>query len=104
MLQASVASPKQRHRLLHQSKQLCTKDPGPATVGGVATGASRIFLSQGCLPSSLYGSSAYGTVNTAGTLTGLLGNIFGFTSGDVNAGNTTSTDLQSNYLLRQIAY
>ncbi len=75
-------------------KQLCTKDPGPATVGGVATGASRIFLSQGCLPSSLYGSSAYGTVNTAGTLTGLLGNIFGFTSGDVNAGNTTSTDLQ----------
>ncbi|WP_421736745.1 TonB-dependent receptor [Caulobacter sp.] len=75
-------------------KQLCTKDNGPASVGGVPTGASRIFLTQGCLPSSLYGASAYGTVNTSGTLTGLLGNIFGFTSGDVNAGDTTSRDLQ----------
>jgi outer membrane receptor protein involved in Fe transport len=75
-------------------KQLCTKDNGPATVGGVPTGASRVFLTQGCLPASIYGASAYGTVNTSGTLTGLLGNIFGFTSGDVNAGNTTSTDLQ----------
>jgi outer membrane receptor protein involved in Fe transport len=76
-------------------KQLCTKDNGPATVGGVPTGASRAFLTQGCLPASLYGASAYGTVNSSGTLTGLLGNIFGFTSGDVNAGDTTSTDLQS---------
>jgi outer membrane receptor protein involved in Fe transport len=76
-------------------KQLCTKDNGPATVGGVPTGASRVFLTQGCLPASLYGASAYGTVNSSGTLTGLLGNIFGFTSGDVNAGDTTSTDLQS---------
>jgi outer membrane receptor protein involved in Fe transport len=76
-------------------KQLCTKDNGPATVGGVPTGAARAFLTQGCLPASLYGASAYGTVNTSGTLTGLLGNIFGFTSGDVNTGDTTSTDLQS---------
>jgi outer membrane receptor protein involved in Fe transport len=76
-------------------KQLCTKDNGPATVGGVPTGASRAFLTQGCLPASLYGASAYGTVNSSGTLTGLLGNIFGFTSGDVNAGDTTSTDLQA---------
>jgi outer membrane receptor protein involved in Fe transport len=76
-------------------KQLCTKDNGPATVGGVPTGASRVFLTQGCLPASLYGASAYGTVNSSGTLTGLLGNIFGFTSGDVNAGDTTSTDLQA---------
>jgi hypothetical protein len=76
-------------------KQLCTKDNGPATVGGVPTGASRVFLTQGCLPASLYGASAYGTVNSSGTLTGLLGNIFGFTSGDVNTGDTTSTDLQS---------
>jgi outer membrane receptor protein involved in Fe transport len=75
-------------------KQLCTKDPGPATVGGVPTGAARNYLTQGCLPASLYGSSAYGTVNSSGTLTGLLGNIFGFTSGDVYAGKNTSTDLQ----------
>jgi len=75
-------------------KQLCTKDNGPATVGGVATGAARGYLTQGCLPASLYSPSAYGTVNSSGTLTGLLGNIFGFTSGDVNAGNTTSTNLR----------
>ncbi len=75
-------------------KQLCTKDNGPATVGGVPTGASRVFLTQGCLPASLYGASAYGTVNTSGTLSGLLGNTFGFTPGDVNVGDTTSTDLQ----------
>ena len=31
-------------------KQLCTKDNGPATVGGVPTGAARAFLTQGCLP------------------------------------------------------
>ena len=39
------------------------------------------YLTQGCLPGSLYAPAAYGTVNTSGTLTGLLGNIFGFTSG-----------------------
>ncbi|MET3665138.1 TonB-dependent receptor [Caulobacter sp. 1776] len=75
-------------------KQLCTKDNGPATVGGVPTGASRVFLTQGCLPGSLYAPTAYGTVNSSGSLTGLLGNIFGFTPGDVNAGDTTSTNLR----------
>jgi len=75
-------------------KQLCTKDLGPATVGGVPSGAARAFLSQGCLPASLYSDSAYGTVNTSGTLTGELGNIFGFTSGDANAGDTASRNLR----------
>ncbi|MFZ0269990.1 TonB-dependent receptor [Caulobacter sp.] len=75
-------------------KQLCTKDNGPATLGGVPTGAARAFLTQGCLPASLYGDSAYGTVNTSGTLTGELGNIFGFTSGDANTGDTTSRNLR----------
>jgi hypothetical protein len=60
----------------------------------VPTGAARAFLTQGCLPASLYGDSAYGTVNTSGTLTGELGNIFGFTSGDANAGDTTSRNLR----------
>jgi outer membrane receptor protein involved in Fe transport len=79
-------------------KQLCTKDNGPATLPlgpfSVPTGAARVFLTQGCLPASLYGDSAYGTVNTSGTLTGELGNIFGFTSGDANTGDTTSRDLR----------
>ena len=75
-------------------KQLCTKDLGPATVGGVATGAARAFLSQGCLPGSLYSDAAYGTVNTSGTLNGELGNLLGFTSGDANTGDTTSRNLR----------
>ncbi|MBO9708681.1 MAG: TonB-dependent receptor [Caulobacter sp.] len=75
-------------------KQLCTKDNGPATIGGVATGSARPFLTQGCLPASLYGDSAYGTVNTSGTLTGELGNLLGFTSGDANFGDTTSRNLR----------
>ncbi|KQY27619.1 TonB-dependent receptor [Caulobacter sp. Root487D2Y] len=75
-------------------KQLCTKDNGPATLGGVPTGAARAFLTQGCQNASLYSNNAYGTVNTSGTLTGELGNIFGFTSGDANAGDTTSHDLR----------
>jgi outer membrane receptor protein involved in Fe transport len=75
-------------------KQLCTKDLGPATIGGVATGSARPFLTQGCLPASLYGDSAYGTVNTSGTLTGELGNLVGFTSGDANLGDTTSRNLR----------
>ena len=75
-------------------KQLCTKDNGPATVGGVATGSARPFLTQGCLPASLYGDSAYGTVNTSGTLTGELGNLVGFTNGDANLGDTTSRNLR----------
>jgi len=79
-------------------KQLCTKDNGPATLplgpASVPTGAARAFLTQGCLPASLYGDSAYGTVNTSGTLTGELGNIFGFTSGDANTGDVTSRNLR----------
>ncbi|ADG09304.1 TonB-dependent receptor [Caulobacter segnis] len=75
-------------------KQLCTKDDGPATVGGVPTGAARRYLTQGCLSASIYKPAAYGTVNTSGTLTGLLGNIFGFTGGDANQGDNTSTNLR----------
>lgn len=75
-------------------KQLCTKDPGPATVGGVPTGTARRYLTQGCLPGSLYADAAYGTANTSGTLYGVLGNLVGFTSGDLNAGDTVTRDLR----------
>jgi hypothetical protein len=72
-------------------KQLCTKDNGPATVGGVPTGANRVFLTQGCLPTPrCITDAAYGTVNTSATLFGVLGNLVGFTNGDLNAGDTTS--------------
>lgn len=48
-------------------KQLCTRDPGPATIGGVAiTNPSlRGRVSQGCLPGSLYDDAAFGTPNGA---------------------------------------
>lgn len=46
-------------------KQLCTRDPGPATVGGVAITdpLTRGRLSQGCLPGSLYDDAAFGAPN-----------------------------------------
>ncbi len=45
-------------------KQLCTRDPGPASVGGVVlSDALRARLSQGCLPGSLYSDAAYGAPN-----------------------------------------
>ena len=66
-------------------KQLCIKDPGPATVGGVnATNASEA-LTQGCLPGSLYSNAAYGTFNTSASEPGWLTNLLGLTSGDVTA-------------------
>jgi outer membrane receptor protein involved in Fe transport len=46
-------------------KQLCTPDPGPATVGGVAVTdpLTRGRMSQGCLPGSLYADAAFGAPN-----------------------------------------
>ncbi len=82
-----------RNRL---QKQLCIKDPGPSSVGGVPvapaggpiTSNYAAFLSQGCLPGSLYQRSAYGTVNSNATLGGLIGNLFGINNGtDVYGAN-----------------
>ena len=59
-------------------KQLCISDPGPASVGGIATNAqTRAFLSQGCLPGSVYQNAAYGAVNSNGTLGGILADLSG---------------------------
>jgi outer membrane receptor protein involved in Fe transport len=82
--------------------QMCTKDIGPASVGGVATtNAEREFLSQGCLPVSIYGASARQTINSSATLGGLLANLDGLQSGDAFAGKTLSSDLRSteSYIL-----
>src|SRR3546814_1758941 len=41
-------------------KQLCTRDPGPATIGGVVVPENlQGRLSQGCLPGSLYRSEEH---------------------------------------------
>ena len=57
---------------LRSSKQLCKRDPGPDYVdghpvedlpGGFGGVSARDFLSQGCLPTSLYSSDAFQVVN-----------------------------------------
>jgi hypothetical protein len=67
--------------------QMCTKDPGPASVGGVATtNADRQLLTQG--------PTARQTINSSATLGGLLANLDGLQSGDAFAGKTLSGDLR----------
>ncbi|HEY5070970.1 MAG TPA: TonB-dependent receptor [Caulobacteraceae bacterium] len=79
-------------------KQLCIKDTTgntPFTVGGVPVAAAggpiatnyAAFLNQGCVPGSLYQSSAYGTLNSNSTLGGLLANLTGLSNGKDLFGN-----------------
>jgi outer membrane receptor protein involved in Fe transport len=74
-------------------KQYCTKDTGPANIGGLAYSAvppvgqiQRGLFSQGCSPTSLYSPGALGTVNSQATLGGLFGALGGFQTGDAYAG------------------
>lgn len=56
-------------------KQLCTRDRGPSSVAGYDlsnTPWANVYLSQGCLPGSLYDDEAYGTPN-GGSLPQMLG-------------------------------
>ncbi|MHB8528988.1 MAG: TonB-dependent receptor [Caulobacteraceae bacterium] len=70
-------------------KQLCIKDPGPSSVGGQAIAPAggplasnyAAFLNQGCIPGSLYQPAAYGTLNSNGTLAGVLTNLIGLGNG-----------------------
>ncbi len=54
---------------MRSAKQLCKKDPGPSSVDGLdlaATGNANFYqswLSQGCLPTSLYSKDAFETPN-----------------------------------------
>src|SRR5215217_2012653 len=80
-------------------KQLCIKDLGDTTVGGVSTTVpgrqTQNFFSQGCALGNLRGKAGLGTINTAATLGGGLGNISGLITGDANVGNVQDPDLRS---------
>ncbi|ATQ41915.1 TonB-dependent receptor [Caulobacter mirabilis] len=82
-------------------KQLCTKDPGPANIGGMnflpgpAGVVQRGFFSQGCSPTPVNSAGILGTPNSQGTLGGLFGALFGFTTGDQYAGQMQDPDIRN---------
>ena len=90
-------------------KQICSKDVGPANVGGVgySTAAGgligqieRGFFSQGCSATSLYAADRLGTVNSQATLGGLFGALAGFQTGDAYAGKIQTPsirDIESSF-------
>ncbi|KRB49433.1 MAG: TonB-dependent receptor [Pseudomonadota bacterium] len=73
-------------------KQLCAKDIGLTSVGGVPTGAAQAAFTQGCLPASVYGSDVYGTTNQLSTFTGIIARQIGLQTTDAFAGKTISRD------------
>jgi len=80
-------------------KQLCIKDLGRTTVGGVPTtsafGSTQNNFSQGCAMGDINGKAGLGTINTAATLGGGLGNISGLITGDANVGKFQDPDLRN---------
>lgn len=83
-------------------KQLCSKDLGPANVGGVGYSAvppiaqiQRGFFSQGCRATPNDAADILGTVNTQATLGGLFGALTGLTTGDALAGQMQNPDIRN---------
>jgi outer membrane receptor protein involved in Fe transport len=80
-------------------KQLCIKDPGPTSVGGVATNlpgrSTQLYLTQGCLPGDLSSPHALQAVNSAATLGGGLGILTGLITGDAYAGKQMDPNLRN---------
>ncbi len=71
-------------------KQLCIKDRGPTSVGGVPTTAlQQQLLSRGCGLGSVFDANANGAVNSSATLPGTLLLLSGVLPGDVYPQGTT---------------
>ncbi|MFC3076696.1 TonB-dependent receptor [Phenylobacterium terrae] len=75
-------------------KQLCVKDPGLSTIGGVATGAAQVAFTRGCLPAGVYDPNAFGTTNQLATFSGIIARQVGLQPVDSFAGKTISRDLR----------
>ena len=75
-------------------KQLCAKDVGLTSIGGVATGAAQAGFTQGCLPRSVYGDDVYGTTNQLSTFSGIIARQVGLQPVDSFLGKTVSRDLR----------
>jgi len=83
-------------------KQLCTKQLSPANVGGVGYSATpgvaavqQGFFNQGCDNTPLNDPGILGTPDSRGTLGGLFGALFGFTTGDQFAGQMQNRDIRN---------
>ncbi|HRD45793.1 MAG TPA: TonB-dependent receptor [Caulobacter sp.] len=83
-------------------KQLCTKATVPTTIGGQAFSANPLvaniqqgFFSQGCAATPLNDPGILGTPDSRGTLGGLFGTLFGFTTGDQFAGQMQNPDIRN---------
>jgi outer membrane receptor protein involved in Fe transport len=86
-------------------KELCYKDPGPTSVGGVSTNAEeQQLLSRGCLPGSVNGPGVFGTPNSVALLGGVLANLTGLQTGDAYAGENNTGGPFSVQLPSQPAY
>ena len=82
-------------------KQFCSKDPGPATIGGAGfspvpqlADMERGLFSQGCRATSNYAPDVLGTWNSQGTAFGVFGLLTGLQTGDAYAGKVQTPNIR----------
>ena len=77
-------------------KQICAADPGPTSIGGVATNPfTQAMLSRGCLLTSPTDPRNTGAPGAGTTIPGLLGVLVGVLPLNAYTGSTVSTDIHT---------